>query len=269
MTREVWLSLKNDVGPALSDEVMADFLMTDGVFYDLLPGGTEVDTSSVRMYHGTNSAVPNAAMNKGAIPSSAYTVSFDYDWEGTSMTMMKIEFHLPENLRKWSTVYYDTYQRITVRYLLKNSYANIRDRGVTVMNTCAFVNLSDKTQIAAVDACQIDKLNHQAEYQSLYNTYGDEMVFTQKAIPFDDVLVTQSGFNKRVKSDSDTMEKLEARALVGDSYKYSLSYTVSGNTTADRIVFYDELETYEGTQWKGTLLGVDIGAIKGKTSKLV
>ena len=263
--REIWLSLTNTVGPALADEVMAPFLLSDGIFYDLLPGGTEVDPATVRMYTAAYNSVGDGA--KTQIPSSAYSVSFEYDWQGTGLTMMKVEFHLPENQRLWSAVKYDTYHRILVRYVMSNTYANIRDRGVSVLNSCAFLNTSPTTKIKVTDANnKITSLKFASRYQELYQQHPDDMVFTQKTVPFKTVGVQQTGYTKRVRAESSSQYDLKNRGLLGDNYKYWISYTISGQTTADHIVFYDELESGEDSAWKGVLTGVDIGAIIGKVS---
>ncbi|MDO4484018.1 MAG: Cna B-type domain-containing protein [Clostridia bacterium] len=243
---------------------MDPVVLKDGIFYDLLPGGTEVDPSTVRVINGSSSA--------NALPSSAYSVSFDYDWQATGQTMMMVEFHQPEEKRAWSAVRENAIQTIQVTYTMTNSYDNIRDRGINVVNTVGYLNLNEQSMVNAAAAYKLNKITFRDAYQSLYDAHPNDMLFTQCSFNFKPVGVKQTGYSKMVKSDTVNVYSSKSRALPGDSYRYWIGYTTAGNTTADRIVIYDELETYvnteNGTQseWQGVLTGVDIGAIKGKVS---
>lgn len=149
---------------------------------------------------------------------------------------------------------------------MSDSYANIRDRGTEVLNTCAFLNQRDETMISPDSANTYEKITYQDAYSALYNANKDNMVFTQKILQYKIVGVTQTGYKKLVRSDSAVSYRESGRAVVGDSYKYWISYTTLGETVARDIVIYDELEAMKGSEWQGVLTGVDVGALMGKLS---
>ena len=64
---------------------------------------------------------------------------------------------------------------------------------------------------------------------------------------------------KSVKSDytDDEYVTKDALTLLDDSYSYKVKFR-TGNSLAENVVIYDDLETAEGSQWKGTFDSIDL-----------
>ena len=70
---------------------------------------------------------------------------------------------------------------------------------------------------------------------------------------------------KSVKSDYTDSRYLtsDAAVLLDDEYSYKLKFR-TGNSGAKNLVIYDELETAEGSEWKGTFRDIDLSYLEKK-----
>lgn len=115
------------------------YIYESGTLYDLLPLGTSVDLKSIKLWAGQWSS-------EKIVDPALYTVEMIEDWEGSGQTMMKLYYDkLPDQYIDPAN-YTNHGFALVLYYDLLNSYNNISDRGVTVLNEAAFLPGNDAVQ---------------------------------------------------------------------------------------------------------------------------
>ena len=244
--------------------------LTNGVFYDLLPKGTEVDLSTLyglyTVYNssGTNSSpwtVNNYNSYKhgsNVINPNYYRVEFIENWEGSKQTMMKITVNLPKSYKS---------NCIGFLYLLHNTYENIVMSGTTLENDVAFANIGEGHVIPEGTSNARTILQNEEYFQELERQYAKDIGFAQASTHYNPIDAFSWGFFKTVKTDTEYQP--EGEVARNSDYTYRLTYSQSAYAMSDNLVFYDVLEGGTDTkpsQWYGILTGVDVEAasrIKG------
>ena len=70
---------------------------------------------------------------------------------------------------------------------------------------------------------------------------------------------------KSVKSEytDNKYNTSDVSTLLNDSYSYKLKFK-TGNSAAKNLVIYDDLETAENSEWKGTFKSIDLSYLEDK-----
>ncbi len=236
------------------------YIVTSGVFYDLLPAGTSVDASQVQMLIGP--------WGSNRLPKDAYSVRFQENWEGSGLTMMIVEVTVPDEMTDAAKLSEHGFG-LRLRYPLANSYHNVADRGNKVLNTVAFHDTSGATKVDRSSSLTDPKILRNKYFQNLYTEDRNNWALVQAYIDYNPVSVKQSGVTKKVANDHDKLYGNQTSEYLGNKYSYQLFFGASNSTRTDSLVFYDILEngtTTESSAWRGTFDWIDLSSIKAKES---
>ncbi|WP_148362958.1 Cna B-type domain-containing protein [Olsenella massiliensis] len=276
--------------------LMGKYAISSGVFWDLLPAGTTLDTSSIEVgrWH-----YPNTQHLYVPFDASYYDVETIPNYQGSGLTMLKVTLKgLPPEESAYSVrnddgkMKYTGYDaptfRLYLRFDLVNSYANIRDRGADVLNTVAFVNTSKgEWDPAQIDFSKTDNPETYHYFTSLADAVrdaktGDTVGFglTHRPVSFKPINVTEAGTEQQVRNVELDQTFEDAQEGTSDvytdsSYQYRLAYYQERASKGTQIVFYDTLENgadahggspAQSSAWRGHFRSVDLSAIAGRTS---
>ena len=242
-------------------EYFRKYVLSEGVFYDLLPAGTTVDPQSIDVRMGQ-------WWGFKSLPRTNFEVSFEKNWQGSGQTMMIIKIKAPDS-------YVDVSKftqhgcMVYLWYTLKNSYHNIADRGNTVVNTVAYHNTSGTITQDISSAFTNSGYVKRGYYSELIKDDPQNWMLAQTNITFNPVTVKQSGVIKKSANDHEQTYADECTEFVGGKYSYQLSYGTSNGTRADNLVLYDVLEqgsNAQASQWQGSFDSIDVSSIKAKDS---
>lgn len=279
-------------------DLVGRYAMNKGVFYNLLPAGTKIDPSTLKVGRAYYSTIPTKETPGGglqwrpvSIPSSYYDVEQIPNYKGSGATMLKVTLKdLPEEEKPYPNTKYGAYDlpqyTLFMKYTLINTYENIQDRGSDVVNTAAFVNTStgewDPDDIDFTKqgnprsyACYKDLADANRNPQTgSTNNFG----LTNGKMSFKPITVSHSGAQQLVRN-LDKGEKFGATTDVkgfnhiytGANYEYKLAYYQDSNTNGSDIVFYDILDQSikpetPKSEWQGTFAGIDLSIIENKLS---
>ena len=241
-----WMTNDSMKGAVLAEQ-------RNGTFYDLLPEGISAitDSISVKLY-GTN-----IVLEKG----TDYTVSYDYDWQGSGLTMMMITLHLREGYSNWYANSTYLYSGFVVTYNAEYYYSAMAVYGKeNKVNSVAY--RSNDGTLYGAQAASNSSLSYRALFTDLdgdgvADVNNNDTVFTYNTTTFTPVSATLTGLNKDVNTPEDTTYSKEAEVPVTGAYAYRLLYSNNNNEISSRIVLYDFLETGNGSAWKGSLVSVN------------
>lgn len=235
--------------PMLQD---AGLLIDTGTFYDLLPQGTTVDVSSVKVY------ARELAAGGNSLP---ITVTVDNNWQGTGRTMLIVSFDTPNR---------DLHVRDrALEYDLVNTYLNIDALGTDVLNTVAFVNttIGGKADFSGVSN-QLDAIQEKAFYTELYESNKGMIGFSECIVPYKQPDLYQDGLSKQVRSISYNTPSTNGVTTLGENYYYDLLYRAPFDHTVQDIILVDVLDRNQGTQWQGTFKSIDLSVIASRVSEV-
>ena len=250
--------------------------ISTGVFYDLLPAGTTVDTSTVFGIPITDNAdsydqtgsYASLKNSSSKLSSGLYDIRFENNYKDSGRTMMIIKWAAPDLGDTKVT-------GMNFFYLLHNTYENVVDNGTSLENDVAFVNTSEQSakptnlydsQTAVTEASYYDDL--QAENEG-YISYA------RASTDYIPVSAFSWGFDKTVKGQGSEYKHAD-ETLPNEEYTYKLTYNQSDNATSNSIQFYDVLEygseskdesgnvVMNLSDWRGTFKSVDVSTISEK-----
>lgn len=243
------------------------FLLRTGTFYVLLPPGTYIDPSEVKLKYEYN-----WSYNQGRyIPEKDYTIDLIYNYEKSGQTMLVIDYDIPaEEVMRIDRLY--SGPTVRADFVIYNAYHNILDRGRNTMGTVAFVNGTDPAVPYKRNEAQTttQKLTYGSVYERLMADYPETILLTQRALNFNAVTAAQSGFSKTVSSDADKTYMLHTDVDATQGYTYRLVQTNEKDTRSDQIIFFDILEQGRqggSSQWQGSLEKVDISVLANRLTE--
>lgn len=250
-----------------ADAIAMDLLQeqTEGVFYDLLPIGTSVDLSSIRV-HGYQGG--------GFVSSykADYSVEVIDNYRGTGRSLLIIRASMPETVSNFYASYTSNtnlYSGFSASFNVINTFDNLLDNPKSGRNYSAYESTVGKlgsgghsdlpptsgfAEPAAITA--FTDVNGQAEPDAVrfLHAYSDWAV--------NPPLSTQLGFDKLVKSPEDSAYSKETVVQGGGAYTYRLRLANYPDTSARNIIFYDSFEDRAPTDapeyWQGKLASIDL-----------
>lgn len=220
-----------------------------GIFYDLLPGGSDVDLSSVQVEN-----------EQGILPESAYTVSFTHNYNNSQRTLMQVSISEPGDSYY---VYFNT----------NHTWENISDYGQSVLNPVAYETGNDE-----IAGGKPDNGEGLSETNKTYMTNLDSSTDDNKFIYYEAphkisaIISAASGADKKVRSELDSAYSYSAVVTPKKrGYSYRLRYSNNNNSLSADNVIFDFMESYAdpskditGSDWKGTLDHIDLSQIISK-----
>lgn len=250
--------------------------VTSGIFYDLLPPGTDVDEATIFGIPllENRSSLSNLAGNYNSYKNSQnkldrtlYDVEFIPNWQDSGFTMMVIRFSVPSQIKASGMQFW---------YLLHNTYGNVMRNGTELENDVAFVNTSYNSLPEEWHNTITYLGSNLQYYESLDDQYSPYITYDSALTSYVPVSAYSWGYEKTVKSDVDYVKS--ARVLPGREYSYKLSYSQSDEATSKNIVFFDLLEggydideggviTHMDSDWYGELQRVDVSSASSKLTK--
>ncbi len=231
---------------------------SSGVFYDLLPQGATLNEDTVMV-----------VTEDGALRSNAFTIEQHDNYKGTGRTLLVVRV-------KESADFYQLF------FETVHSYASIKDYGSEVYNPIAYqtgnLDISDgvtdsdpnKETVQSTDLVP-DPLDDAGlmtdivkEITGEDDDSGRTFVYNERLYDIVTITAAASGLSKKIKAPSTSDYVNEALVQNEGSYSYRLRYQNSYAGEAKSLVFYDNLESYEGkraSDWQGTLQAIDFSAL--------
>ena len=232
-----------------------------GVYYDLLPPGTNVNPSDLAVY---------CYRDRNYGTRAPYTVSFTENYKGSGRTLMKVEIQLPPTFES------NLYRRFTsspietgfgIAFWLNYPWDSIRSYGTTVRNYVAYESQSGSLWSGHDDTAPTSPVAYPDAYNDINldqsaNAGEKRFMHAYTQTGFTYLPPLQAGYSKHVKAADETTYRKSTEVPGGGGYTYRLELTTNRDSTAENIVFYDSLEDQfptDGTvYWQGMLTGVDV-----------
>lgn len=262
----------------------------NGMFYNLLPIGMTVDTSTVvaqkfKVTSGSGliSNTSNVASTGDVVPS---TVTLIDNYKDTGRIMMIVKVDLPEDDKNYASLSYDpgsiyynyVYSGFTIRFTGYYSWDNIYDYGNNLTNSVAyksgngFLSNGYADDSSGLSSSYVDK-DYLSDLDGDGNPDGtiNDTVYAQRTMSFSFNTASDSSFHKDVivsgMSEYGDGKDGSAVALAGGYYTYRLRYASQKNVSTRGLILYDVLENYEydaTKSWAGKLINIDLSQPKGK-----
>ena len=241
---------------------------TEGVFYDLLPAGTAVDSSTINAVTYMNNEV------------CTYTMDTIENWQGSGQTMLIIKVTAPGNtnynyFQQYSDLSKPAYlsSGFVLTYSLIYSWVDYHDYGGTLLNSVAY--RAGSGSLAGGDTADNSTLAKKEYFADLdndgqFDDQNEDTIYAQNSSQISAASAAEVGFTKAVKAADGLIYGKSAIASAAGTYTYRLRYandnSVSSGTVSG-LVLYDVLEVYgsgDNEQWKGTFVGVDTSYVENK-----
>ncbi len=220
-----------------------------GIFYDLLPSGSDVDLNSVQVEN-----------EQGVLPESAYTVSFTHNYNDSQRTLMQVSISEPGDSYY---VYFNT----------NHTWENISDYGQNVLNPVAYETGNDEIAGGKPDNGEgLSDTNKTYMTDLDSSTNENKFIYYEAPHKISAIISAASGADKKVRSELDSAYSYSAVVTPKKrSYSYRLRYSNNNNSLSADNVIFDFLESYAdsgkgiaGSDWKGTLDHIDLSQIISK-----
>lgn len=232
----------------------------EGVFYDLLPKGAFIDTSSLKAKNANDKDVP-------------FTYFLTENYKGSGRTLLEV--HVTNNTQN-NYYIHGTQVRtgFNVYFDMHYPWLSIGDYGPQVKNIAAYqtkngvfsdgynddpVDYSGFTDIEKDWMFDLDKNNNPDAEQK-------DTIYSFLDINHNGLTATEVGYRKTVKTANDLTYKEDTQVLSGESYHYRLRYQNGSQNFANHLVMYEVLEENYGTNnyWKGTFESIDVSNLVEK-----
>jgi len=232
------LSWKVDFSESyISNDGVQYVTQENGVFYDLLPSGGEVNLSTVAIQ-----------TEEEYIDPSKYEVSTISNFRDTGRTMLVVRLK-------------ESFQYATLTYDMIYSWESVVDYGENVLNSVAYESGNDfianglpDTGGTIADGSKMIDLDPDSD--------AERFVYTESGYRVSILLTATSGLTKTVKKPTDYLYTDSATVRQNGDYIYKLRYSTSGGVTTDQMIIFDSIENFTNEDvssvWWGTLQGVDI-----------
>lgn len=236
-----------------------------GIFYDLLPGGSLVNKSSVKVELVNQDYYVNYKNNfKGAaLASGEYEVETINNYNGTGRTLLVVEVKKSQDE---GLMYQVTYTTI-------HTYDTISDYGKHLLNSLAYETGNDRITGGFPDnGGQITE----NELMSNLDPNTDELKFLYCEANYDiDILTASStGLNKKIRNSDDINYYYDTVVHKGEQYNYHIRLKNTPKTSVKDIILFDSIESFYQnpeeqsptipSDWKGVLKSIDTAYLSSK-----
>ncbi len=237
----------------------------EGIFYELLPIGMEIDLDSI--------VVKTYSIYEQKQKECDYTIEMIENWRESGRTMLKIHVTVPDDVTNYDNDIYTTSKTaksgLTVDFNAYNTWINIQDYGKTVVNSFAYYSLDG------------DLVNGEADTggtikdKELFKDLDDDgnppdaaknVHYAQNTTTFDPLTAAELGFRKYVKATDEQSYGVSSKVAATGTYTYQLRFANGKNVTSDNVVMFDVLESAYGSNpyWRGTLKSINTTHVKNK-----
>lgn len=233
----------------------------EGVFYELLPLGMEIDYDSI---------VAKTESRYGGVQKECnYTVETIENWRDSSRTMVKIHVKVPEEIINSFIEYGNLVSGLRVEFDGINTWINIQDYGNKVVNSFAYYSLDGELAKGEADtggSITDKELFYDLDEDGNPQDAVKNVHYAQNTTTFNPLTAAELGFRKYVKAADEQNYGISSEVAAGGTYTYQLRFTNGKNVKTNNVVMFDVLESaYENnTYWKGTLKSVNTTPAKNK-----
>lgn len=216
----------------------------NGKFYDLLPAGGILNTSSIKV----------STMYEDLIPGEyTYEVIDNFRDTGRSMLVVSIAESTKDR-------YYLTYQT-------SHAYTSINDYGKNLLNSVAYESGNEKIGEGRADDGGL--ITDKETFTDLDpDTNAAKFLYAEARYSINILMAAATGLKKQVKNATENTYTYETTVHLNEGYSYQVRLANDATTKCKDIVFFDSLENFyqkksETTptipsDWKGALTGVNI-----------
>lgn len=219
-----------------------------GNFYILLPEGSSLVPSSV-----------NVTASKRKLDAGEYTTEVVENYRGSGRTLLKVKI-----LESTNAEYQVTCQTA-------HAYNSIVDYGKRYLLSMAYETGNGEIASGAADTGGM--ITDRELMRGLNpKSVGQTFIYAEKWQNLNVLLAGSTGLTKKVKSVAEDGYSYESTVHQNETYSYQIRLANDSNTNSKNVIFYDSLENYyrgaEQTEevfpsdWKGTLTGIDVSALK-------
>ena len=215
-----------------------------GKFYDLLPAGGVLNTSSITV------SASGADLELGEY---SYETIDNYRNSGRTVLVITI----PEPTKD---KYYLTYQT-------SHSYDSINDYGKNLLNSVAYETGNDK-----IGEGFPDNGGNITDKEFMTNlddkTDAAKFLYAEARYSINVAMAAATGLKKQIKNSTDKQYSYETTVRLNEDYSYRIRLRNDAETKSKDIVFFDSLENFYQknsetaptitSDWKGTLTGVNV-----------
>ena len=237
---------------ATSGTGQSEYIWQDsGTFYDLIPSGGTIDTSSIQI-----------RTQAGFLDENEYTyeVIENYNKSGRAMLIVKIK-----EQAQYYTVFYNTI----------HTWEDMKDYGRKVLNPVAYETGNSKITKGFPDNGGNLSLLNKVLYNDLDKTTDDKkFIYAESTHDINALTAASSGLDKKVKTSKDSDYSYETAVEPDGSYSYRLRFQNTFMNKAKNLILFDSIENFEvidstagitkTSGWKGILDSVDITQLKNK-----
>ncbi|MGI6590119.1 MAG: hypothetical protein ACOX1O_00680 [Eggerthellaceae bacterium] len=240
----------------------------NGIFYDLLPKGTTIDASTIKVTDARSSQ----DSSKNAV--CDFTVEQQENWRGSGRTMVMI--HVTNN-NPWTDEDETVLQSgigssarvesgFFVEFDLIDTWENIADNGSKVVNGFAYRSLDDG-DLASGRSDNGGYIDDREWYTDLDGNGLDPSVkkfgYAQVSTSLSEPEASEAKVTKTVKAPDEALYTSSSQVPAAGSYRYRLHFSNDHDYLSKDAVFYDVLETanpenFSGKRWQGTFEGIDV-----------
>lgn len=226
-----------------------------GTFYDLAPAGAVVDTASIKV-----------SVSGDELPQSSYKASSIENFRDTGRTLVKVDITAPTN------IFY------VFSYSTRHPYDAIHDYGSRLLNSAAYETGNDRIAEGFPD--DGGHITDKELLAGLDDAGGAErFLYAEAGYEINILMAANTGLMKRVKNADDNDYSYDTTVSSNDVYTYQIRLANDAVTDAKGIVLFDSLENFYqqadetqptiGSDWHGTLTGIDISSLKAKGAQPV
>lgn len=224
-----------------------------GAFFDLLPAGSILDESSIKVY-----------ANDQLLEPGSYKLSLIENYRSSGRTMVKVQILIGSSAG------------YRLEFHTFHSYDAITDYGKSLLNPAAY-----ETGNADLGNGTMDDGGALADKELMSNLDEDaknarRFIYTQTKYKIDEPTASRSGLLKQVKSESSDQYGSQTNVPAGGNYSYKIRLANNPNTETKDIVFFDSLENVydknsnqivKPSTWYGTLTGIDVMQLEKQSVK--
>lgn len=222
-----------------------------GKFYDLIPLGGILDTTSIQVQ-----------TNEGFLRDNEYSYEVIQNYNNSGRAMLVITM---DKKADWYTAYYKTV----------HSWNSIKDFGTYVLNPVSYETGNEKITKGYPDNGGNLSDENKVLYTNLDSETDDKkFIYAERSYDINALTATTSGLYKKVKNSKEEDYSYDTQVEAGGNYSYQLRYQNTFTNKAKNLVFLDSIENFkivnteEGTTktsgWKGTLQSIDLTQLRKK-----
>lgn len=231
-----------------------------GVFYDLLPSGSNIDMKSIVVRDNNFGRIDN------------FSVETKYNFKNSGRTLLIIKIS-------------DQADAYTVMYDTVYSWTSIKDWGNKVYNPVAYETGNPNIYTGTVDNGGLydskgKKLKAIKEHDLLsgisdtvsndYKSLQNRMIYSENTYDIRALTSASTGLTKKVKGYKDNSYSYNSETTLGADYSYEVRFQNSLGEAKD-LVLYDSVENFETpdgktSDWNGTIDSVDTSNLDAKNA---